>query len=63
MHIAAEVIITAGDYDIERAAERAKTLSLIISHAATPTVIAADVNEDRSRLAAENNVVVMHMPQ
>lgn len=63
MHIAAEVSITAGDYDIERAAERAKTLSLIISQAATPTVIAADVNEDRSRLAAENNVVVMHMPQ
>ena len=30
MHIAAEVSVTVGDHDIERAAERAKSLSLII---------------------------------
>ena len=63
MHIAAEVSITAGDYDVERAAERAKTLSLIIGQAVTPAVIAANVDEDRTRLATESNVIVMHVPQ
>ena len=63
MHIAAEVSITAGGYDVERAAERARTLSLIMGQPVTPAVIAANVDEDRTRLATENNVVVMHVPQ
>ena len=63
MHVAAEVSITAGDYDVERAAERAKTLSRIVGQPVTPAVIAANVDEDRTRLATENNVVVMHVPQ
>ena len=62
-YFTAEVSITAGDHDVVRAAERARTLSLIVGQPVAPAVVSANVDEPRSRLAEENNVVVMQVPE
>ncbi len=62
-YFTAEVSITAGDHDVVRAAERARTLSRIIGQPVTPAVVSANVDAQRNRLAGENNVVVMLVPE
>lgn len=62
-YFTAEVSITAGDHDVVRAAERARTFSLIIGQPVTPAVVSANVDAQRNRLAGENNVVVMLVPE
>ena len=62
-YFTAEVSITAGDHDVVRAAERARTFSLIVGQPVTPAVVSANVDEDRARLATENNVIVMLVPE
>ena len=63
LHIAAEVSITAGSQDVARAAERARVLGLIIGQPVTPAVIAANLDEQRIRLAGENSVAVIQVPE
>ncbi len=62
-YFTAEVSITAGDHDVVRAAERARTFSLIVGQPVTPAVVSANVDEDRAKLATENNVIVMLVPE
>lgn len=62
-YFTAEVSITAGDHDVVRAGERARTFSLIVGQPVTPAVVSANVDEDRAKLATENNVIVMLVPE
>ena len=59
VHVAAEVSITAGDWDILRAARRASSLSVITGQRVIPAVISANVDDDRRELAAQEGVTLM----
>ena len=59
VHVAAEVSITAGDWDILRAGRRASSLSGITGQRVIPAVISANVDDDRKELAAQEGVTVM----
>ena len=63
VHVVAEVSITAGDSDIERAARRAPILSAVTAHPVFPAVVSASVDDKRKARAAQENVTVMLLPE
>ena len=63
VHVVAEVSITAGDSDIERAARRAPILSAVTTHPVFPAVVSASVDDKRKARAAQQNVTVMLLPE
>ena len=58
----AEISITIGDSDIERAARRARVLEAATGETVVPVVIGAYIDEARTRLAAANGVAVALEP-
>ena len=62
IHALAEVSITAGDTDIDRAAERARILGSVIQHPVTPVVISASVDDERAARARDSGVTVIQAP-
>ena len=63
VYVAAEASITIGDRDITRASERAGILAAATGSLAIPAVIGARIDEQRTALAAANNVTVILMPE
>ena len=63
VYVAAEASITIGDRDINRASERAGILAAATGSLAIPAVIGARIDEQRTALAAANNVTVILMPE
>ena len=63
IYVAAEASITIGDRDITRASERAGILAAATGSLAIPAVIGARIDEQRTALAAANNVTVILMPE
>ena len=58
----AEVSITAGDEDIERALERARILALVIQSPATPVVITSQIDPARAAAAHQRGVTIIQAP-
>ncbi len=58
----AEVSITAGDEDIERALERARILALVIQSPATPVVITSQIDPARAEAAHQRGVTIIQAP-
>ena len=63
VYIAGEVSITVGENDITRAAQRAVMLSAAVGQPVEPVVIATQIDEARTALAAANNVAVFLVPE
>ncbi len=63
IHVAAEVSITAGDSDIDRAARRAAILAVITGQRVFPAVISANVDSARRARAEQQAVTVMVLPE
>ena len=62
VHALAEISITAGDTDIDRAAERARILGSVIQRPVTPVVISANVDDERAARARDSGVTVIQAP-
>ena len=58
-YLALEVSLTAGESDINRAADRAHILSRATGEATIPAVISAHLDESRRQLAASRNVALI----
>ena len=63
VYAAVEASITAGDDDINRAAERAATLRKLSNTPVTAVLVAETVSETQRQLAASRGVAVMLHPQ
>lgn len=63
VYIAGEVSITVGENDIIRAAQRAAMLSAAVGQPVEPVVIASQIDDARTALAAANNVAVFLAPE
>lgn len=63
IQVAAEVSITAGDSDIDRAARRAAILADITGQRVFPAVISANVDSARRARAEQQAVTVMVLPE
>ena len=63
VYIAGEVSITVGESDIIRAAQWAAMLSAAVGQPVEPVVIATQIDEARTALAAANNVAVFLAPE
>ena len=63
VYIAGEVSITVGENDITRAAQRAVMLSAAVGQPVEPVVIATQIDDARTALAAANNVAVFLAPE
>ncbi len=61
-YVVAEVSITAGDADVNRAARRAEILSAVLGRPVQPAVIAAQVDAARGQLAREKGVALIQAP-
>ncbi len=62
-YVVAEVSITAGDADVNRASRRAEILSRVLERPAQAVVIAANIDAGRNRLAGEKGVVLIQAPE
>ncbi len=62
-YVVAEVSITAGDTDVNRASRRAEILSRVLERPAQAVVIAANIDAGRNRLAGEKGVVLIQAPE
>ena len=60
--VAAEISITIGNNDIERAARRAQALNQALNQAVIPVVIGAHIDEERKQMAQEQAVSIMLEP-
>ena len=59
VYVAVEVSVTAGDSDINRAAERAAILGKATGQAVLSAVVCTNFDSDRERLASERNVTLV----
>ena len=59
---AAEISITIGNNDIERAARRAQALNQALNQEVIPVVIGAHIDEERKQMAQERAVSIMLEP-
>ena len=62
VYVAAEVSITVGDQDIERAAERAGYLGKVTGQATEPAVVGESIEPGQEALARRRQVTVMLLP-
>ena len=62
VYVAAEVSITVGDQDIERAAERAGYLGKVAGQATEPAVVGESIEPEQEALARRRQVTVMLLP-
>ena len=62
VYVAAEVSITVGDEDIERAAERAEYLGKVTGQATEPAVVGESIEPEQEALARQRQVTVMLLP-
>ena len=62
VYVAAEVSITVGDEDIERAAERAGYLGKVSGQATEPAVVGESIEPEQEALARRRQVTVMLLP-
>ena len=62
VYVAAEVSITVGDEDIERAAERAEYLGKVTGQATEPAVVGESIEPEQEALARRRQVTVMLLP-
>ena len=62
VYVAAEVSITVGDQDIERAAERAGYLGKVTGQATEPAVVGESIEPEQEALARQRQVTVMLLP-
>ena len=62
VYVAAEVSITVGDQDIERAAERAEYLAKVTGQATEPAVVGESIGPEQEALARQRQVTVMILP-
>ena len=62
-YVVAEVSITAGDTNVNRASRRAEILSRVLERPAQAVVIAANIDAARNRLAGEKGVVLIQAPE
>ena len=60
--VAAEISITIGNNDIERAARRAQALNQALNQEVIPVVIGAHIDEERRQMAQERDVSIMLEP-
>ena len=60
--VAAEISITIGNNDIERAARRAQALNQALNQEVIPVVIGAHIDEERRQMAQEQAVSIMLEP-
>ena len=60
--VAAEISITIGNNDIERAARRAQALNHALNQEVIPVVIGAHIDEERRQMAQEQAVSIMLEP-
>ncbi len=60
--VGAEISITIGDNDINRAVRRSRLLAVGLDQSVIPAVIGSHIDETRSALAEANDVVVMLLP-
>ena len=60
--VAAEISITIGNNDIERAARRAQALNQALNQEVIPVVIGAHIDEERKQMAQERAVSIMLEP-
>ena len=62
VHAMAQVSITAGDDDINRARNRADILTKVRNTPVIALVFSANVDDERTQKALENNVTVVRIP-
>ena len=62
-HVVIEASISISDNDINRAADRATTLALVVGTPALPAVVGARIDQTRRELAAALEVSVISMPE
>ena len=63
VYVAAELSITVGDDDINRAAERARILETLVERPVISAVIGAHIDDTRADLAREKGVTVARVPE
>ena len=59
----AEVSITAGDYDVDRVAERSRIMGTVTGQTVTAVVISANVDDERDARARERSVTAIRVPE
>ena len=63
VYVALEVSLTAGDHDVNRAADRAETLRRATGETAFAAVVSANWDAPRQQLAGERGVAVVTKPE
>ena len=60
---AAEVSITAGNFDVDRAVKRARMLEIVTGQPVVPVVISANVDDERAAMALDQGVTIIRSPE
>ena len=60
---AAEVSITAGNFDVDRAVKRARMLEIVTGQPVVPVVISANVDDERAAMALDLGVTIIRSPE
>ena len=60
---AAEVSITAGNLDVDRAVKRARILEIVTGQPVVPVVISANVDDERAAMALDQGVTIIRSPE
>ena len=60
---AAEVSITAGNFDVDRAVKRARMLEIVTGQPVVPVVISANVDDERAAMALDRGVTIIRSPE